>query len=324
MPYKKGSRTMPPVKTPQLLQRCVAGVAERFAAKQGGEPTREDVSRAFAICTAQGQRYGKYEPGTRTLTPRGKGLTTAVRRDKRKDLERYETVLQEARDDIRAPSGAAITGFDLFDVEESTPTGVEKARRDIEKKLGGSPRIIALNTYVKPEGREGLDGAVLFWWNKAWAVISNARTESEALRVGRKIQRSLVAPRNISASDPYVHTLPLYVIYGDGQWLMMPPMQRKASGMAARMSDASWWCPACRVRAGMSPVDLRRGHSGSISRMSNTSWWCPACQTKQIARPMAPVYGASGAISGPRVAAIAIGSAVIGAAATYWLKKQGG
>jgi rubrerythrin len=199
MPYKKGSRTMPPVKTPQLLQRCVAGVSDRFAAEHGGEPTREDVSRAFAICTAQGQRYGKYEPGTRTLTPRGKGLTTAVRRDKRKDLERYETVLQEARDDIRAPSGAM-----------------------------------------------------------------------------------------------------------------------------SRMSDASWWCPACRVRAGMSPVDLRRGPSGSISRMSNTSWWCPACQTKQIARPMAPVYGASGAISGPRVAAIAIGSAVIGAAATYWWKKQGG
>lgn len=208
MPYKKGSRAMPPVKTPQLLQRCVAGVSERFAGDEGVPVNKGHVSRAFAICTAQGQRYGKYEWATRTLTPRGRGLTSAVREDKRRDLRRYETVLQEARENIHEPTGAAM-----------------KTRRN-------SP-----------------------------------------------------------------------------------------SGLMARMENPSWWCPACRMRAGMNPA---RVASGAMPRVSDTSWWCPACQMRQMSVQPARAYGPSGAVSGPRVAAVAIGGVVLGAAATYWWKKQGG
>jgi len=47
------------------MQHCVAGV--------GAKHSKED---AFAICTSQGQKSGYYEPGSRTLTAKGK---TAVR-----------------------------------------------------------------------------------------------------------------------------------------------------------------------------------------------------------------------------------------------------
>jgi hypothetical protein len=87
---------MPITRTPQLLQRCVSGVSDTLASDHGGPPTRDDVSRAFAICTAQGQRYGKYEPGTRTLTPRGRGITSHLGDERRSDLRRFERTLNGA------------------------------------------------------------------------------------------------------------------------------------------------------------------------------------------------------------------------------------
>lgn len=100
---------MPVTRTPQLLQRCVSGVTDTLVSEHGGSPTREDISRAFAICTAQGQRYGKYEPGTRTLTPRGRGITAHLGDEKRSDLRRFERTLESASGalDSDAPEIAA-------------------------------------------------------------------------------------------------------------------------------------------------------------------------------------------------------------------------
>ena len=345
MPYKKGSRAMPPVKTPQLLQRCVAGVSERFAADEGVSVDKGHVSRAFAICTAQGQKYGKYEPGTRTLTPRGRGLTSAVREDKRRDLRRYETVLQEARENIHQPTGAAmrrrssgasssdytISAFDLFeDVEPIEYSKRQKARHEIDKRFNSPGQILAASTYIKPEAMQGVDDGIVYWRGMVWAIQTDAKTKEEALRIGKRVQRNLVGVRSLSVSDPYVHTLPMFVLYENGSVEMPAAGSKKKSsgeamedpsGLMARMENPSWWCPACRMRAGMNPA---RAASGAMPRVGDTSWWCPACQMRQMSVQPARAYGPSGAVSGPRVAAVASGGVVLGAAATYWRKKQGG
>ena len=103
---------MPITKTPQILQRCVSGVSERLAA--GGPTTSDHVSRAFAICTAQGQRYGKYQPGTRTLTPRGRGITAHLGDEREPDFRRFERTLRRAR---------ASGEIDLSDLEPSQIVG---------------------------------------------------------------------------------------------------------------------------------------------------------------------------------------------------------
>lgn len=85
-------------KNPQIIQRCVAGVSERFAQERGSaSPSREDVSRAFAICTAQAQKHGKLKPGTRTLTPYGKGVTSRHHRTQGRDYLRYEDAIAASK-----------------------------------------------------------------------------------------------------------------------------------------------------------------------------------------------------------------------------------
>lgn len=85
-------------KNPQIIQRCVAGVSERLADERGSfSPSREDVSRAFAICTAQAQKQGKLKPGTRTLTPYGKGVTSKHYQSQAQDYLRYENAIGSSR-----------------------------------------------------------------------------------------------------------------------------------------------------------------------------------------------------------------------------------
>jgi hypothetical protein len=55
-------------RNPSQLKRCVLAVAK----KDGGEPTRDDVSRAFAICTKQLQKSGYLKKGTQKATKKGK------------------------------------------------------------------------------------------------------------------------------------------------------------------------------------------------------------------------------------------------------------
>lgn len=54
--------------TPLVLQSCIIQVLAREGIER---PSQDDISRAFAICTASLQRAGRLEYGTRELTPSG-------------------------------------------------------------------------------------------------------------------------------------------------------------------------------------------------------------------------------------------------------------
>ena len=58
--------------TPVWLKRCVAGVAKGKKA---------DTSRAFAICIAQGQKFGLLEPGTKKPTEKGTSRAKSLGQD---------------------------------------------------------------------------------------------------------------------------------------------------------------------------------------------------------------------------------------------------
>lgn len=77
-------------KTPPQLKRCVRAVAK----KHGG-----DVSKAFAICTAQLQKGGYLRIGTQEPTKAGKtaGRSKAAEKDHKDKVSEYEQLLALAR-----------------------------------------------------------------------------------------------------------------------------------------------------------------------------------------------------------------------------------
>jgi hypothetical protein len=88
---------------------------------------------------------------------------------------------------------------------------------------GGLDEARLLSSYVKPAGTHGIDPRISYWKNKGWAVVTQASSKSDAIRLGRRIQNNLVAPSKLHYSDPYVHTLPLFVIYDGGEWVRIEP-----------------------------------------------------------------------------------------------------
>lgn len=79
-------------KMPEFMRRCVSAVAG-----EKGLP----VDRAFAICTAQSQKYGYLEPGTHKATGKGRALSRKHKRQPEHDakIARYERQLKAARQD---------------------------------------------------------------------------------------------------------------------------------------------------------------------------------------------------------------------------------
>lgn len=76
--------------TPAWLKRCVAAVAPKHG---------DDTSRAFAICTAQGQKSGLLEPGSSKTTPKGKsaGASKAQEPGHKSKVAGYEKLLKKNR-----------------------------------------------------------------------------------------------------------------------------------------------------------------------------------------------------------------------------------
>lgn len=77
---------------PEFMRRCVSAVS----AKPG-----QDVRGAFAICTAQMQRYGYLQKGTHKATAKGKALSRKHKRqaDHGEKIARYERALARERQD---------------------------------------------------------------------------------------------------------------------------------------------------------------------------------------------------------------------------------
>jgi len=124
-----------------------------------------------------------------------------------------------------------LTGFDFFDVQPAVePDPMDEAKRRLELGFGSPARHVAAGTYVRPRGMAaGVADLALLWPNQGWALISDAQTKAEAEAIGRKAQTHLTPPSKLTAADPYVHTLPLFVIYGR-RWVKLEAPQKKRTG----------------------------------------------------------------------------------------------
>jgi hypothetical protein len=87
----------PQQETPSFIRHVVAGILRGQMTKTGKNPTRADVSRAFAIAVGGAQRHGYLKPGTMTLTRKGVGKETYHRSHvETEDL--YEAILEHVRE----------------------------------------------------------------------------------------------------------------------------------------------------------------------------------------------------------------------------------
>ncbi len=131
-------------------------------------------------------------------------------------------------------------GFDLFqdgDDEQDAPDPAYRARRSIGQEIGSGPeQTPSADLYLKPGTSHEIDAGVFLWRNRAWAVVSRARNEREAQRLGTSVQKSLIAPSKLPASVAYVHNLPLFVIYG-GQWVRLDPVAERTAPVGPSVSD---------------------------------------------------------------------------------------
>lgn len=65
--------------TPNIMKECVAKVVPKMRKKLG---KRRGTGAAFAICTKTLTDSGQMQPGTRKLTPKGAGKSSALLRKK--------------------------------------------------------------------------------------------------------------------------------------------------------------------------------------------------------------------------------------------------
>lgn len=81
---------------PTQLKRCVRAITKE---RGGDEPTREDMSRAFAICTAQLQRSGYLKKGSQKPTKKGKTRSRSKAGEKghKSKVAEYEKMLALVR-----------------------------------------------------------------------------------------------------------------------------------------------------------------------------------------------------------------------------------
>lgn len=105
---------------------------------------------------------------------------------------------------------------------------------DAEKLIdAGYPSIIDATRLLKPEGLALLaKGPAIHYFRKrgaptAWAV--DVGSVKDADRVGKKIFKSLVSKRALTAADPFMHDLPLYVVHSGGVHIITPKSRSGAS-----------------------------------------------------------------------------------------------
>lgn len=141
---------------------------------------------------------------------------------------------------------ASVTGLDLFTLALAErrlglpiPNPTEHdARLDLERHVGGMSSLLAASRLVKSPALAAVEGGgIHFWWPKAWAVTVDAADDASAAKIGAKIRKGLVAKKSLSASDPYLHDLPLYAIHRGGWVLVEKDATAKAPAKATSVSD---------------------------------------------------------------------------------------
>jgi hypothetical protein len=129
-------------------------------------------------------------------------------------------------------------GFDFFDVPESQPSPELQLRMEVEKKIGEMGSLVSAQPLLKPAGISLLKqpGVTYYRHKRAWMIEVDADTEQEAKRKGQRVQQNLVGKRSLSSSDPYLHQLPLYVIFNTG-WVVLEGIPERVKEHGTSLPD---------------------------------------------------------------------------------------
>jgi hypothetical protein len=119
--------------------------------------------------------------------------------------------------------GSRALDFDFFEDEPEPEASPEtRARRAFEAAAGAMPETIDASDLFRawPEGvdhRVGIVQRHVRGADPGWFVYaSEARTETDARRVGKRVHAALVAPRSLRADQIRLHELPLTVGWSGG------------------------------------------------------------------------------------------------------------
>jgi hypothetical protein len=124
----------------------------------------------------------------------------------------------------RRREGSRALDFDFFDMDDTEVelSPIDHAWRAFEASSGTLPEHIAADDLFRswPEGvdmRVGLVRKSQRGGNPGWFIFATeARTEADARRVGKRAQNALIAPRTLRADQPRLHDLPLTVGWSGG------------------------------------------------------------------------------------------------------------
>jgi hypothetical protein len=132
----------------------------------------------------------------------------------------------------------AIDEFNFFpDAKPYVPQGADKYRIEVERKLGGHPEALAAPGLLKPAGASLVaENRLYYWRNKAWLIQVDAKGKNEAAAKGKRVQKNLAGKRSLRASDPYLHHIPLYVVFNEG-WVALPGIPEKAKKDGPSLAD---------------------------------------------------------------------------------------
>lgn len=152
--------------TPPQLKHCVLAIVKDLTGDNVEGATRADVSKAFAICTKQFQKYGYLEVGTQK--PTGKGKTAGKKKSAEKEhgskvaeFEKMLAAVRKGKEESVEQRRRAVMHESGADVMNVGNTPVEKARdlmaavfskynRDFDKELPNfNENYVALQRRVK-------------------------------------------------------------------------------------------------------------------------------------------------------------------------------
>lgn len=88
---------------------------------------------------------------------------------------------------------------------------------DVRRELGEEPTMLDASRLVTPPGLRGVDEpAAVYYFQRARAWMLKTSDEGAARRVAAQAHKKLVGKRSLTASDPFLHHMPLYVAYPGG------------------------------------------------------------------------------------------------------------
>jgi hypothetical protein len=114
--------------------------------------------------------------------------------------------------------GSLPPGFDFMEVNNPSPRNPDnEVRKQLEQLHRSHSETLLAKTYLGPAGLKLLaDPGLQYWTRKAWSVRVNASDQATAKRMGQVILKSLRPKSHLTAADPYLYGLPLFVRFTEG------------------------------------------------------------------------------------------------------------